>query len=127
MLRREAEKIERETEGKKIDRTIREIKGQVGCLGKAKGKVRIVRSPADMAKFQKGDILVAISTNPDIVPIMKKAAAIVTEQGGVTSHAAIVSRELNIPCVIGTRIATKVLEDGEEVEVDATKGMVRRI
>ena len=80
-----------------------------------------------MAKFQKGDILVAISTNPDIVPIMKKAAAIVTEQGGVTSHAAIVSRELNIPCVIGTRIATKVLEDGEEVEVDATKGMVRRI
>ena len=126
-LGQEAEKIERETEGKKIDRTIREIKWQEGCLGKAKGKVRIVRSPADMAKFQKGDILVAISTNPDIVPIMKKAAAIVTEQGGVTSHAAIVSRELNIPCVIGTRIATKVLEDGEEVEVDATKGMVRRI
>jgi len=77
-----------------------------------------------MSKMKQGDILVSIATDPDIVPAMKKAAAIVTEQGGVTSHAAIVSRELKIPCVIGTKIATKVLKDGMEVEVDANKGIV---
>ena len=77
--------------------------------------------------MKKGDILVSIATDPDIVFAMKKAAAIVTEQGGVTSHAAIVSRELNIPCVIGTKIATKVFKDGDRVEVDATKGIIKRI
>ena len=77
--------------------------------------------------MNKGDILVSIASDPDIVPAMKKAAAIVTEQGGVTSHAAIVSRELGIPCVIGTKIATKVLKDGDIVEVDATKGTVRKL
>ncbi|MEW6408479.1 MAG: PEP-utilizing enzyme [Patescibacteria group bacterium] len=80
-----------------------------------------------MAKMRKGDILVSIATDPDIVPAMKKASAIVTEQGGVTSHAAIVSREMRIPCVIGTKIATKVLRDGDLVEVDATKGLVRKL
>ena len=78
-----------------------------------------------MNKMNKGDILVSIATDPDIVPAMKKAAAIVTEQGGVTSHAAIVSRELRIPCVIGTKIATKVLKDNDLVEVDATKGIIK--
>ena len=58
---------------------------------------------------------------------MKKAAAIVTEQGGITSHAAIISRELRVPCVIGTKIATKVLKDGDKVEVDATKGIVKKL
>ncbi len=77
--------------------------------------------------MQKGDILVSIATDPDIVPAMKKAAAIVTEQGGVTSHAAIVSRELGTPCVIGTKIATKVFKDGDLVEVDAVKGIVKLI
>jgi phosphohistidine swiveling domain-containing protein len=108
-------------------KAVDEIKGQTGCIGRAKGKVKIVIRPKDMVKFNKGDILVSIATDPDIVPAMKKAAAIVTEQGGVTSHAAIVSRELGIPCVIGTKIATKVLKDGDEVEVDATKGIVKKI
>lgn len=80
-----------------------------------------------MKKFQKGDILVSVATDPDIVPAMKKAAAIVTEQGGITSHAAIVSRELGIPCIIGTKIATRVLKDGDMVEVDANKGTVKKI
>ena len=106
---------------------VREFKGQVGCVGRGRGTVRIIIRPKDMAKMNKGDILVSIATDPDIVPAMKKAAAIVTEQGGVTSHAAIVSRELNIPCVIGTKIATKVLKDGDLVEVDAVKGIVRKI
>ena len=66
-------------------------------------------------------------TTPDFVPAMKKAAAIVTEQGGITSHAAIVSRELGVPCVIGTKIATRVLKDGDLVEVDANKGIVRKV
>ena len=94
-------------------------------MGHAKGRVKIVIRPSDMGKMNKGDILVSIATDPDIVSAMKKAAAIVTEQGGVTSHAAIVSRELGIPCVIGTKIATKVLHDGDLVEVDATKGIIK--
>ncbi len=116
-----------ETAVEKFDKDISEIRGQCACLGKATGRVKIVLSPADLPKMQQGDILVAIATNPDVVPAMKKAAAIVTEQGGVTSHAAIVSREMNIPCVIGTKIATKVLKDGDLVEVDATKGIVKRL
>jgi len=101
--------------------------GQIGCLGKASGRVKIINSQKDIIKMKPGDILVSVATNPDLVPAMKKAAAIITEQGGVTSHAAIVSRELNIPCVIGTKIATKVLQDGDLVEVDATKGVVKKL
>ncbi len=111
----------------KVDSNISELHGQCACLGKAIGRVKIVLSPADLPKMQQGDILVAIATNPDVVPAMKKAGAIVTEQGGVTSHAAIVSRELGVPCVIGTKIATKVLKDGDLVEVDAVKGIVRKL
>jgi phosphohistidine swiveling domain-containing protein len=106
---------------------VTELTGQVGCVGRAIGTVKIVIRPSDMEKMKQGDILVSIATDPDIVPAMKKAAAIVTEQGGVTSHAAIVSREMNIPCVIGTKIATRVLKDGDRVEVDANKGIVRKI
>jgi pyruvate,water dikinase len=64
-------------------------------------------------------------TRPEYVPLMKKAAGIITDEGGITCHAAIVSRELKIPCVIGTKIATKVLKDGDMVEVDADKGIVK--
>jgi phosphohistidine swiveling domain-containing protein len=106
---------------------LNEVQGQVACPGKVKGKVKIINLPSDMAKMQKGDILVSMATIPDLVPAMKKAAAIVTEQGGITSHAAIVSRELGVPCVIGTKIATKVFKDGDLVEVDANKGIVRKI
>lgn len=106
---------------------VREVTGQVGCVGMAAGIVKLVFRPSDMSKMNIGDILVSIATDPDIVPAMKKAAAIVTEQGGMTSHAAIVARELGIPCVIGTKIAIKVFTDGDRVEVDATKGIVRKI
>ncbi len=116
-----------ESAEEKIDKQVRELRGQCASLGYAKGAVKIVLEPKDMAKMNPGDILVAIATNPDVVPAMKKAAAIVTEQGGVTCHAAIVSRELGIPCVIGTKVATKVLKDGDLVEVDAIKGIVRKL
>jgi len=104
---------------------ITELKGQCGCRGQARGIVRIVNVIADIPKIKPGEILVSISTQPDLLPAMKKAAAFVTDQGGVTSHAAIVAREMNTPCVIATKIATKVLHDGDEVEVDADKGIVK--
>ncbi len=107
--------------------SVTEFTGQIACLGKVKGNIKIINTPSDMAKMKKGDILVSIATNPDIVPAMKKASAIITEQGGITSHAAIVSRELNTPCVIGTKIATRALKDGDRVEVDANKGVIRKI
>ncbi len=106
---------------------ITEVKGQIACIGKVTGVVRIVNSVEDISKVNEGDILVSIATNPDVLPAMKKAVAFVTEQGGITSHAAIVARELNKPCVIGTKIATKVFKDGDLVEVDAEKGIVRKI
>ena len=81
---------------------------------------------SDIPKMKQGDILVSPATNPNLVPAMKKAAAIVTDFGGLTCHAAIVSRELGIPCVVGTKIATKVLRDGDRVAVNATLGEVTK-
>ncbi len=124
LYNKEAKEFEKKLETKQ-DNDIKEFSGQTACLGEAKGYVRVINSVTEIKKMEKGDILVSIATNPDIVPAMKKAAAIITEQGGITSHAAIVSRELNIPCVIGTKIATKVLKDGDLVEVDANKGVIK--
>ncbi|MEW6408160.1 MAG: PEP-utilizing enzyme [Patescibacteria group bacterium] len=104
-----------------------EIKGQPVYVGKARGKVKIINTQSEMVKMHEGDILVSHMTNPDIVLVMKKACAIITDLGGITSHAAIVARELKKPCVIGTKIATKVLKDEDIVEVDATKGVVKKI
>lgn len=106
---------------------VSEIKGQCGARGHAKGKVVIVNVIEDIQKMKQGDVLVSIATQPDLLPAMKKASAFVTDQGGVTSHAAIVAREMKTPCVIATKIATKVLHDGDLVEVDADKGIVKII
>jgi len=121
-----AEELVKTTEQRFVG-DVSEIRGQCASLGKARGRVKIILSAKDLLKMKQGDVLVAIATNPDVVPAMKKAAAIVTEQGGVTCHAAIVSRELGVPCVIGTKIATKWLKDGDLVEVDAAKGLVRKL
>ncbi len=104
---------------------IKELHGLCASVGYAKGIVKVVKSATEVSKVNRGDILVAIMTRPDYVVAMKKAKAIITNEGGITSHAAIVSRELKIPCVIGTRIAANVLKDGDIVEVDANKGLVR--
>lgn len=77
--------------------------------------------------FEEGEILVAISTNPDIIPLMKKAGAIVTDEGGIMCHASIISRELKIPCIVGTKNATRALKDGDMVEVDANTGIIKII
>ncbi len=101
--------------------------GTVANIGKVVGPVRIIMNPDEFYKMKQGDILVTSMTRPDFMPILKKAAAIVTNEGGITCHAAIVSRELNIPCIIGTKIATKVFKDGDMVEVNANHGAVNRV
>jgi len=103
-----------------------ELKGQPARPGQATGVVRIITAAEDMPKMRAGDILVSHATNPDLVPAMKKAAAILTDEGGITCHAAIVSRELGIPCVVGLRTVTRWVKDGDKVEVDATNGIVRK-
>jgi phosphohistidine swiveling domain-containing protein len=93
--------------------------------GNVKGKILVIKSNKDFYKFEKGAILVASHTTPDYVSLMKKAKAILTERGGITSHAAIVSRELNVPCIVGIKDLTGNLKDGDEVEVNAGKGIVK--
>ncbi len=103
---------------------VNDFRGLPAARGKARGRVKLVMSVKDIGKVANGDILVAVMTRPDYLVAMKKAAAIVTDEGGVTCHAAIVARELGIPCVIGTKIATAALQDGDEVEVNANHGVV---
>lgn len=100
------------------------LKGLGASPGTASGVVRILATASDGARLRDGDVLVAKMTSPDWVPVMRRAAAIVTDAGGMTSHAAIVSRELGVPCIVGTRDATTTLADGAVVIVDATLGTV---
>jgi len=103
------------------------LSGTVASMGKAKGKVKIVIKEKDQNKMNKGDILVSTMTTPNMTSAIKKAAAIVTDEGGLTAHAAIVSREFDIPCVVGTRFATQILKDGDMLEVDAENGIIKKI
>jgi pyruvate,water dikinase len=100
------------------------LKGLAASPGVATGVVRIIKNMKDITKVQQGDILVTKMTSPDLVPTMSKSGAIVTDEGGLTAHAAIVSREMGIPCIVGTKTATQVLEDGQRITVDAYKGFV---
>lgn len=104
-----------------------ELQGMVASAGIARGRVRVCKSIHDIPKVKKGEILIASMTRPEFLPAMQKAIAFVTDEGGVTSHAAIVSCEMRKPCIIGTKIATKVFQDGDFVEVDAIKGIVKKI
>ncbi len=101
------------------------IKGTPASNGEAVGRVVIVKGVKDLPKVNQGDILVAVTTHPDYVPAMQKAIAIVTDEGGVTSHAAIVSREFDVPCVVGTKVATHLLKSGNVIKVDGTHGTVK--
>lgn len=106
---------------------IQDIRGLVASTGKAIGIARIIMSAEEIGRVNEGDILIAVMTRPDYVPAMKKASAIVTDEGGITSHAAIVARELRIPCIIGTKIATKVFKDGDTIEVNANHNWIRKV
>ncbi len=106
----------------------KEIKGVTICCGIARGRAKIILDfKKDFSKMKKGDILITDETDSTILPLILKAKAIVTDTGGLLCHAAIVSRELKIPCIVGTKIATQVLKDGDIVEVDANKGIVKII
>jgi len=112
----------------KVDVTgVTELRGTVASKGKATGTVKVVTKIEHVKNVQQGDVIVATMTRPFMTAAMGKAVAIVTDEGGITSHAAVVSRELGIPCIIGTKVATKVLKDGDQVEVDAEKGIVKKI
>ena len=100
------------------------VTGLGASVGVASGVVRVLRSPAESSALLPGEILVAPMTNPDWVPAIRRAAAVVTDGGGITCHAAIVSRELGVPCVVGARQATTVLRTGDVVTVDGRRGTV---
>ncbi|TKJ17948.1 hypothetical protein CEE44_04795 [Candidatus Woesearchaeota archaeon B3_Woes] len=122
---KDADDVKNEILGSTDLSDVDDFRGLTASMGKATGKVKILKSATEINKVEKGDIIVAVMTRPDYIPAMKKASAIVTDEGGVTCHAAIVSRELGIPCIIGTKIATKVLKDGDLVEVNANHSWVK--
>jgi len=109
----------------KTKEEIKEINGMCASVGRVIGKVKVCLRPEELSKIEDGDILVTSMTRPEFIPAMKKAAAFITDEGGLTCHAAIVSREMNKPCIIGTKHATKVLKDGMLVEVNANHGLVK--
>ncbi|MFA5107050.1 MAG: PEP-utilizing enzyme [Patescibacteria group bacterium] len=104
------------------------LRGIGASPGILRGIIRKIETPSKHGKnLRPGEILLTYMTRPDFVPYMHKAGAIVTDEGGLTSHAAIIARELKIPCVVGTRVAMRVLKDGDLVEIDAANGLVRKI
>ena len=103
------------------------LQGMGVSKGKVKGKVKIILNSDNINEFNDGEILVTLMTRPEFIPILKKSLAIVTDAGGMLCHAAITSREFNIPCVVGTEFATKVFKDGDYIEVDADNGVVRKV
>ncbi len=104
-----------------------DVKGMTAYPGKVRGRVRVILNISQMYRFRRGEILVTPFTNVNYLPVMRRARAIVTEVGGLTSHAAVVSRELKIPCVVGASGVLSFLNDGDLVEVDAERGIVRRL
>ena len=127
----EAERIFKENIKQPEERT--EIRGQVASRGKCIGKVRIVMPGdtemlmRDIKNFQQGEIMVTSMTQPNMVPMVQKAAGIVADEGGITSHAAIIAREFKIPCIVGCLDSTRILKNGDLIEVDADKGTVKKI
>jgi len=107
--------------------TTKEIKGRSAYGGKVCGQVQIINNKADLAKVQTGNILITYMTTTEMIQAMKKAAAFVTDEGGITCHAAILAREMKKPCIIGTKNATKIFKNGDRVEVNAESGTVRVI
>ena len=102
------------------------LEGLAASPGIASGKIKIVEEMSDLSKIKKGDILVTKMTNPDMVVTMQRSSAIITDEGGLTAHAAIVSREMGIPCIVGTQEATTLLKDGETITIDGYNGKIYR-
>lgn len=100
------------------------LTGTIAMKGRVEGSVYLINNPAEMTEIKKGIILVAPFTTPILAPIISSAVGIITDIGGLTGHAAIISREFGIPCIVGTKNATKILSDGQKVFLDADKGEV---
>jgi pyruvate,water dikinase len=111
-------------EGREVTGREELIRGSGVSPGTGAGPVKIIKDMSELDKIVQGDVLVTEMTSPDYVPAMEKSSAIITDKGGSTCHAAIVSRELGIPCIVGTERATQILKDGQLITVDATKGIV---
>ena len=136
LLYREGDKVKINSDVQFIDKFVKEniigeehkeIKGIIANRGLVRGTAKVITSVKDLSKIVKGEIMVSITTHPDFVPAMQKASAFVTDEGGMMSHAAIVSREMNKPCVVGTKSATRLIKDGDMIEVDANRGIVKVI
>ncbi len=104
-----------------------ELNGVVAWPGKVTGVVKVVHNPKDVKKVKKGDILVTHMTIPAYISAMNKAAALITDEGGLTCHAAIIARELKKPCIINTKRASRFLKDGDLVEINANEGIIRKL
>jgi len=104
---------------------IKEIQGITAFGGKVSGVARIIKKRADMLDFKQGEIIVSPMTDPSYLSIMKKAKAIITDEGGILCHAAIVARELKIPCIIATKISTRAIKTGDKLKIDATKAKIK--
>lgn len=108
-----------------ISNSSKNITGIIACRGLAKGTVKIVKGVNDINKINEGDILVTVNTKPEFLMAILKCRGVVTDWGGITSHAAIITREFGIPCIVGTGIATQVFKDGDIVEIDANEGVIK--
>jgi len=108
-----------------VSKNIKELKGIIVSKGQYVGKVKLIKDLNKLDQVVKGDVLVTFMTRPQFNPVLKNVGAIITDDGGALCHAAILAREFNIPTVVGTKIATKVLKDGDMVEVDANNGLVK--
>ena len=121
---READEFE-ETYLKVKASVAKEFKGRIACSGKVTGRVAVVKGHEDFHKVKQGDVLVVLNTSPDYVPVLKKVSAIVAEEGGLTAHVSVISREFGIPCLVGINHITQYLKDDDLVEVDANAGIVK--
>lgn len=106
---------------------VAEIKGLTASLGNVRGRVRVIDSASKIPEFLDGEILVTYMTTIEFTPLFRKAIAVITDEGGMSCHAAIVSREFKLPCIVGTKIGTRALKTGDMVEVDANKGIIKII
>ncbi len=113
--------------GQRNTTNVDSVKGQTAFLGLVRGRACMVNRVEDMKKFRTGDIIVSVNATPALNAVLKRAAGIVTNEGGLIAHAAIIAREYKIPCIVGTRNATRVFRDGEMLELNATNGVVQKI
>ncbi len=119
--------LRRHVPGRQLAEGIREVRGTTAFSGHARGRARVILRAADVASMRHGEILISDMTHPDYMTAIRKAAAMVTDEGGILCHAASISRELKIPCIIATQRGSKVLKTGDMIEVDATHGVVRKV